>query len=66
MDQKNLDRCQRLSRLRQSLLDEMSHLREAQAEEEKEGVANPVELVDIMKHLQETLQRVELELQKCP
>jgi hypothetical protein len=34
--------------------------------EEREGVANPLETVNIIKSLQRTLNTVEAELTKCP
>jgi hypothetical protein len=35
-------------------------------EQENEGVENPFETANILKRLQETLQTVDTELQKCP
>ncbi len=58
-------KCQKLRELRDRLTDELRVLKENVQEEEREGVANPIETVDIIKGLQKTLSTVELELQKC-
>jgi hypothetical protein len=41
-------------------------LKEGLNQEEREGVANPIETVNIIKSLQKTLQHIEVELEKCP
>jgi hypothetical protein len=58
-------KCQKLRELRDRLTGELRVLKENVQEEEREGVANPIETVDIIKGLQKTLSTVELELQKC-
>jgi len=35
-------------------------------EEEREGVENPVETINIIESLQQALHTIHLELQKCP
>ena len=35
-------------------------------DDEREGVVNPIESLNIIKSLQKTLNTVDLELQKCP
>jgi hypothetical protein len=59
------DKCQKLRELHDRLANELRVLKENVQEEEYEGVANPIETVDIIKSLQKTLSTVELELQKC-
>ena len=59
------DKCQKLRELHDRLTNELRILKESVQEEEREGVANPIETVDIIKSLQKTLSTVELELQKC-
>jgi septation ring formation regulator EzrA len=60
------DRCRHLSRLRTNLYIELNELKEGLNQEEREGVANPIETVNIIKSLQKTLQNIEVELEKCP
>jgi hypothetical protein len=60
------DRCEKLRKLRDNILNEIAVLQRDRAQEEREGVGNPVEIVSIVKSLQETLTTIELELQKCP
>lgn len=60
------DRCRHLRSLHTSLIQELNTLKEGLNQEEREGVANPVETVNIIKSLQNTLQTVEHELEKCP
>ncbi len=59
------DKCEQLRRLHGHLLQELRILKENLREEEHEGV-NPIETASIIKSLQETLNTVEQELQKCP
>jgi hypothetical protein len=58
-------KCKKLRELHDRLAGELRVLKENVQEEEREGVANPIETVDIIKSLQKTLSTVELELQKC-
>ncbi|HEU0000489.1 MAG TPA: hypothetical protein VFQ36_06300 [Ktedonobacteraceae bacterium] len=60
------DRCSRLRKLRARIEEELRQLREEEREDEEEGVANPVEIVNIQKSLQSVLQTITLELDKCP
>jgi hypothetical protein len=60
------ERCRHLRQLQNNLFHELQQLKEGLNEEEREGVANPIETVNIIKSLQKTLQHVEVELEKCP
>jgi hypothetical protein len=60
------DQCTKLRKLHDRLVEELRILKEDLREEEQEGVANPIETVNIIKGLQKALSTVELELQKCP
>ena len=60
------DKCKQLRELQDRLTDELRALKESVQQEEDEGVANPIEMVTIIKSLQKALSTVELELQKCP
>lgn len=60
------DRCRHLRRLQTNLHIELDELKESLNQEEREGVANPIETVSIIKSLQKTLQNIEIELEKCP
>jgi hypothetical protein len=60
------ERCQKLRRLHTSLIQEVRTLEADVREEEYDGVANPFEMVSIIKSLQTTLSTVEAELAKCP
>lgn len=59
-------RCTHLRRLRASLTHEISALKESIREEEHDGVGNPLEMRNIIKSLQDALNTVNLELEKCP
>ena len=59
------DKCKQLRELRERLTNELMILKEDLQEEEREGVENPLEMVNIIKGLQRTLSSVDLELQKC-
>ena len=59
------DKCKQLRELRERLTNELRILKEDLQEEEREGVENPLEMVNIIKGLQRTLSSVDLELQKC-
>lgn len=65
-DTNNTDRCEQLRKLRNNVLHEITILQESRTQEEQEGVGNPVETVNIIKSLQETLATIDLELQRCP
>jgi hypothetical protein len=60
------EKCRRLRKLRNRLVEELKVLKEELREEENEGVVNPIETVSIIKSLQEALNTVEQEVQKCP
>ena len=59
------DKCKQLRDLYDRIEAEVRVLKESEQEEEREGVANPVEMASIIKSLQKTLSDVDLELQKC-
>ena len=59
------DKCKQLRELYDRLEAELRTLKESEQEEEREGVANPLEMASIIKSLQKTLSDVDLELQKC-
>ena len=59
------DKCKQLRELYDRLEAELRTLKESEQEEEREGVANPLEIASIIKSLQKTLSDVDLELQKC-
>lgn len=60
------NRCEQLRKLRANVLHEIAVLQENRTQEEHEGVGNPIEIVNVIKSLQETLTTIDLELQKCP
>ena len=64
--QNSTDKCKQLRKLHGRLVEELRILKEDQREEESEGVANPIVTANIIKSLQEALNTVTLELQKCP
>jgi hypothetical protein len=63
---KKTDKCEQLRKLHDRLVEEVRILEEGVFEEEEEGVANPVETVNVIKSLKKSLEAVHLELQKCP
>lgn len=65
-DTNSTDRCEQLRKLRDNVLREIATLQENRTQEEQEGVGNPVETVNVIKSLHETLTTIDLELQKCP
>ena len=65
-DTNTTDRCEQLRKLRDNVLHEIATLQEGRRQEEHEGVGNPIEIVNVIKNLQETLTTIDLELQKCP
>lgn len=58
-------RCAHLRRLQASLVQEINTLQESIREEEHEGVGNPLEMRRIIKSLQDVLNNVNIELEKC-
>jgi hypothetical protein len=60
------ERCQKLRKLHARLIQEVRTLEADVRQEEYDGVANPLEMVNIIKSLQRTLSSVEAELAKCP
>jgi hypothetical protein len=60
------DTCTRLHHLHGHLVHEINMLKEAVNEEEREGVVNPIETINIIESLQKALHTIQLELQKCP
>ena len=60
------ERCRQLRKLHARIEQELRQLREEEREEEHEGVANPLEVSNIIKGLQSTLQSITFELDKCP
>jgi len=60
------DKCKQLRELHDRLANELRVLKESVQDDEREGVVNPIESLNIIKSLQKTLNTVDLELQKCP
>lgn len=60
------NRCEQLRKLKANILNEIASLQMNRTQEEDEGVGNPIEIVGVIKTLQETLATIDLELQKCP
>ena len=60
------ERCQKLRKLHDRLKEEVWTLEADVRQEEHDGVANPFEMVSIIKSLQRTISSVESELAKCP
>ena len=60
------ERCNKLRKLHARLTEEIRTLEADVREEEHDGVANPLEMISIIKSLQRTLSSVEVELAKCP
>ncbi len=60
------NRCEQLRKLKANILNEIASLQMNRTQEEDEGVGNPIEIVNVIKTLQETLATIDLELQKCP
>lgn len=60
------DKCKRLQRLRNSVVEELRILKENLQETQLEGFDNPIETATIIKSLQEVLHHVDIELGKCP
>jgi len=64
--QNRTDNCKQIHKLHSRLVEELRILKEDLLEEEFEGVANPIVTANIIKSLQEALNTVTYELQKCP
>jgi len=64
--QNGTDKCKQIRKLHSRLVEELRILKEDLREEEFEGVANPIVTANIIKSLQEALNTVTYELQKCP
>ena len=62
--QNTQDRCNHLRTLHTNLIQELNALKQELNQEEYDGVANPIETINIIKSLQNTLQTVENELEK--
>lgn len=60
------DKCARLRHLHAHLVHEINMLKVGVNEEEREGVVNPVETINVIESLQKALHTIHLELQKCP
>ena len=60
------ERCKKLRKLHDRLKEEVRALEADVQLEERDGVANPLEMVSIIKSLQRALSSVEVELAKCP
>jgi hypothetical protein len=60
------ERCQKLRKLHARLTQEVRTLEADVRQEEYDGVANPLEMVSIIRSLQRALSSVEVELAKCP
>ena len=60
------DKCARLRHLYAHLVHEINMLKVGVNEEEREGVVNPVETINVIESLQQALHTIHLELQKCP
>lgn len=61
----SMDRCQRLRELRVRLNEEIRALKEGINKEEEVGIDAPVETKNIIKSLQNVLNNIDSELQKC-
>lgn len=66
MQQNTTDKCARLSKLHDRLIEELRALKETREEMEQESFDNPIETVSVIKSLQGTLNTIENELTKCP
>jgi hypothetical protein len=60
------EKCQKLRKLHARLTEEVRTLEADVRQEEYDGVANPLEMVNIIKSLQTAISSVEAELAKCP
>jgi len=61
-----VDKCKHLRRLRNHLIEELRVLKEDVQEEQTESFDNPIVMVNMIKSLQEALNTVNHELEKCP
>jgi|GEM_PF-1329985 len=64
--QRATDRCKQLRKLHSHLTEEISALRETKQIMERESFDNPIETVDVINSLQDTLVTIDHELAKCP
>ncbi|HEY4385647.1 MAG TPA: hypothetical protein VGN34_14410 [Ktedonobacteraceae bacterium] len=60
------DKCKKLRRLHDRLTEEIRLLKESLREMELESFENPFETVNVIKGLQEALNTVNKDLEKCP
>ena len=58
--------CEQLSQLRTRILSELNALKQGEQQEEREGIQNPIEMLRVIKSLQEVLNTINVELEKCP
>lgn len=64
--QRATDRCKQLRKLHSRLTEEIRALRETKQIMERESFDNPIETVNVINSLQETLVTIDHELAKCP
>ncbi len=62
----NLERCNKLRKLHEHLVNEVNRLNQELNAMEREGVGNPTGTRSIIKSLQSSLHTIHLELQNCP
>lgn len=60
------DRCTHLRKLQGRLVEEIRLLKESLQEIQQESFENPIETVNVVKSLQDALNMVSKELEKCP
>ncbi|HTK11925.1 MAG TPA: hypothetical protein VL485_32435 [Ktedonobacteraceae bacterium] len=60
------ERCKHLHKLHDRLVEEIRLLKESLREVEQESFDNPIETVNVIRSLQDTLNTVSKELEKCP
>ena len=60
------ERCNKLRRLYTRIEEELRILKAEEREENRIGFDNPLEISNIIKSLQTTLNTIDVELQKCP
>lgn len=66
MQENMIERCKRLRKLHDRVVEELRVLKEDVQNEENEGFENPVMTVNIIKSLQQVLNTLDVELAKCP
>jgi hypothetical protein len=64
--QNTTDRCKQLRKLHSRLTEEISALKETKQIMERESFDNPIETVNVINSLQDTLVAIDHELAKCP